>query len=322
MNRSEPPVDEHGFPLPRGFDDDRRVDFDDQTKPSPRTAAPKSKLRLRRLLSIVLLLGIVGAIVAESPLGSAGRQMWVQFLIRRADKRHAIGDLDSALADLSSAIDWMPEGANRELLARLRTTAARLRLENQQVDAALDEVNRAIEINSKLADAYIVRSQIWQRHDDQAKALADLDLAVKFRAPADPGPLNARAYGRALAGIDLEDGLDDVQRALSLWPMSFEYLDTRGYLYYRMGKYHEALADLEQAISLGERQRALTVEQPTHDITSRKRLEWLARKWDEIMSVLYQHRGEVFEKLGQHERAADDLGKAERLGYNPAKGVY
>jgi hypothetical protein len=43
---------------------------------------------------------------------------------------------------------------------------------------------------------------------------------------------------------------------------------------------------------------------------------------NEQLSVLYHHRGLVYEKLNQLEKAVADYEQARRLGYNPDKGVW
>ena len=37
---------------------------------------------------------------------------------------------------------------------------------------------------------------------------------------------------------------------------------------------------------------------------------------------MYHHRGEIYQKLGQSEKAETDIRRAENLGYDPAHGVF
>jgi hypothetical protein len=46
------------------------------------------------------------------------------------------------------------------------------------------------------------------------------------------------------------------------------------------------------------------------------------RALNEQLSVLYHHRGLVYQKLNQPEKARADLDQARRLGYDPSKGVW
>jgi len=43
---------------------------------------------------------------------------------------------------------------------------------------------------------------------------------------------------------------------------------------------------------------------------------------EEQMAVMVRHRGEVRQALGEKDEAEQDFRLAERLGFNPAEGVY
>ena len=38
--------------------------------------------------------------------------------------------------------------------------------------------------------------------------------------------------------------------------------------------------------------------------------------------MLYHHRGLVYEKLGQKERADEDLRRTDQYGYSPEDGIW
>ncbi|HEX4130737.1 MAG TPA: hypothetical protein VHZ24_11900 [Pirellulales bacterium] len=314
MNPPRNQVDQHGFPIPKKFDDGHPGDDRDD--------GPRQRFPWRKTVALLLLAAIVAALVVESPLGTDGRNMWIRFLVRRADEKHAAGDLPGAIAALDRAISWLPEDQSRDMASQLYTFRARWRFEDKQFDASLDDANRAVELQPKQARAYLIRSFIYQRDGEHEKALTDLDQAVRYREPADPEPLNARAYGCALARTKLKEGLADVERALVLWPMNYAYLDTRGYLQFLLGDKQAALDDLEKSIELGERSKKLEFDRAAKRGASPAYLERFTRQYDEQLSVLYHHRGEVFEKMGQADRATADFAKAKQLGYNPAEGVF
>lgn len=98
--------------------------------------------------------------------------------------------------------------------------------------------------------------------------------AVEFNAWLDS--LNYLAYMWAERGMELEKGLELINRALPYAPDNAAYIDTRGWIYFMMGRYLEAREDLERAI-------ALMPDDPT----------------------IADHLGDVYEKLGILEEAVD-----------------
>jgi hypothetical protein len=46
------------------------------------------------------------------------------------------------------------------------------------------------------------------------------------------------------------------------------------------------------------------------------------RSSDHEIAVMYHHRGQIQQALGNDALAQADLRKGDRLGYNPAEGVY
>jgi hypothetical protein len=175
------------------------------------------------------------------------------------------------------------------------------------------------------------RSVIYCRLDKFSESLADATTAVDLATTGNADVLNHRAYMRALAKQELKEGLTDVERAIKLArePVS-AFLDTRGYLHHLLGNQQAALADLNQAIAITEAQRA----NPEDFFERRRRRDGRIIGWDarqiaqkveqlgENLAVMYHHRGEVHEKLGQDEAAAADFKQADKFGYDPAKGIF
>ncbi|HMP75481.1 MAG TPA: tetratricopeptide repeat protein [Kiritimatiellia bacterium] len=88
--------------------------------------------------------------------------------------------------------------------------------------------------------------------------------------------LNYLAYMWAERGLELETGLELINRALAIQPDNPAYIDTRGWIYYMMGRYPEAREDIERAV-------ALLPDDPT----------------------LTDHLGDIYEKLAVIEEAID-----------------
>lgn len=95
---------------------------------------------------------------------------------------------------------------------------------------------------------------------------------------------NYLAYMWAERGLNLDEGLRLVNRALEFAPDNAAYIDTRGWIYFMQGRYAEARDEIERAVSL-------MPDDPT----------------------LADHMGDIYEKLGVIEEAIDWWTKALRL---------
>lgn len=65
--------------------------------------------------------------------------------------------------------------------------------------------------------------------------------------------LNALAYGRALANVELDQALVDIDEALGHRPDDPELRDTRAWVYYQLGRYEEAFLDADFSVKTRER---------------------------------------------------------------------
>jgi tetratricopeptide (TPR) repeat protein len=138
--------------------------------------------------------------------------------------------------------------------------------------------------------------------------------------------LNTRAYARAHGNFELTEALADIDEAIQVvGEDNASYIDTRGFVLYKLGRYKEALVDLERAISLLE-QEVEDFEQLVRgrELRGRQEREYdgKMRNFHEAQAVMHQHRGDVHKKLGDTAAASKDFIIARELGYDPAAGVY
>jgi len=94
---------------------------------------------------------------------------------------------------------------------------------------------------------------------------------------------NYLAYMWAERGKHLEEGLALINLALAALPGNGAFLDTRGWIYFMMGRYEEALVDLNRAAEIEED------------------------------AVIYDHLGDTYRKLGRMEEAVAAWVRALRL---------
>jgi len=111
----------------------------------------------------------------------------------------------------------------------------------------------------KFATAYLNRGQYWYENNQPDKALKDFSMAIEIK-PDFPAAFQNRALIYLMQN-DLLKALQDYNRYLEMMQscdkggksadsrMS-DALGNRGLIYYRMGQYQKALADLDMAITL------------------------------------------------------------------------
>jgi tetratricopeptide (TPR) repeat protein len=118
---------------------------------------------------------------------------------------------------------------------------------SNDLDRALADYNQAIAVDPAYAMAFYNRGSLYDGKDDHARAIADYDAAIRADANyADA--YNGRCLARAEVGSDLALALSDCNQALKLRPGDAYILDSRGFVYLRLGRFDDAIADYDTAL--------------------------------------------------------------------------
>ena len=159
---------------------------------------------------------------------------------------------------------------------------AKLSLEQKDTVSAIENVNKALEINKNSVNGYVIRADIAiNSHRDYQKALDDMNEAIKLQ-PQNPGFYINRAflrhnlddyhgamsdfdyaiqldpynyvgyYNRALLRAEVHDfnrAIDDLTQVLDLKGKDYRTLYNRAIVYADKGDYDEALRDIEEVIT-------------------------------------------------------------------------
>ncbi|HXF89891.1 MAG TPA: tetratricopeptide repeat protein [Xanthobacteraceae bacterium] len=96
---------------------------------------------------------------------------------------------------------------------------------------------------------YYFRGICYERNKQWDKAEADLKMALKLY-PDQPYVLNYLGYSWIDQGVNLEEGMRMIRRAVEQRPEDGYIVDSLGWAYYRMGNYEEAMKHLERAVEL------------------------------------------------------------------------
>ena len=212
------------------------------------------------------------------PAASGAQAATADQFARRGAASASRHDYESALADLNqsceldptSAVFFAQRGAIQEALKRpakaLEDFDKALELGPTQVDARfrrawlrfyakdrdgakadLDALDKTL---ASQAQMRLPMARLYLDLEQPAQALAQLNLWL----PAHPNEfkrdvaLNSRCWPRLLLGIELDDALDDCDDAVDSDSKNPAYLDSRGWVYLRLGKYKKALSDFDRSI--------------------------------------------------------------------------
>lgn len=153
---------------------------------------------------------------------------------------------------------------------------------NRNIDAAR-VLEHAREINPKDQDAIAQLALVY----DTMRRFEDSDALYEEALKLDEGNhlvLNNYAYSLADRGLQLERALAMSRKAVEAQPDNPSYLDTFGWIYYRLGDYAEAERYVKQAIGKGE-----------------------------VNAVVYEHLGDIYFRMNQKDLAIEHWGMALKL---------
>jgi tetratricopeptide (TPR) repeat protein len=235
-------------------------------------------------------------------------------LARRGAAAAARGDFKRALDDLDRACALSPQTASY-FLAR-----ARIQVALQQSARALADLDEALRLDSGLHEARFARARLRAHADDREGTLADLQALDAGLAPSshlrsgmaavyaslklapeairqwdlwlsthpnDAGrgeELNSRCWLRARLKLDLPHALDDCKQAVREDGDNASFNNSLGWVYLRLDDPDRAIKAFDRAIKLRE-----------------------ASAWS------YYGRGQMYQRLGNAEKAARDLSAARKL---------
>ncbi|MGC3971981.1 MAG: hypothetical protein QM775_32960 [Pirellulales bacterium] len=311
MRPTGPKLDKDGFPIPQGFDEAGVED--------PARGGNATVRRIRWVLRMAPVAALLAFIWTHYDVGATLSDKIGLYFGQEALNLYDRRDLPRALVAADRAVRWSPKNA------KLLEIRCKLKFANMEFDAALADAETALELKPIDLRLHGIRRTLLhylQRHHETAVAATEL---LQKKLGDRIGLLNDRAYSRALGGFELLEALDDMNEVLAKEPKNASYIDTRGYVRLKLGKFDEAMEDLEKAISIVMKQRdeveEFAVRQNPRGEFGRMYQSQM-QTFDHNLAVMLHHRGEVYEKLGEQRKAEADFRAAERYGYSVEEGVY
>jgi tetratricopeptide (TPR) repeat protein len=181
---------------------------------------------------------------------------------------------------------------------------------------ALDNFNRAIELDDKMAQAIAMRGQTLHELGKNEEALADFDRAIELDEKMDWAIAMRGQILRELGRY--EEALADFDRAIELDEKMDWAIASRGQILRELGRYEEALTDFNRAIELDEKMDwAIASRGRTLRALGRYEEALIdfdrAIELDEKMDWAIASRGETLRLMGKYEEALADLNRAIEL---------
>jgi len=175
------------------------------------------------------------------PASSFGRQA----NLRIATNLHDMERTDEAIAMLRKAAAAYPN--DPEPLVKIGDY---LRA-NEQYAGAIPEYDEALRRSGELKPRhwrlFYIRGIVLEREKQWARAEKDFLKALELQ-PNQPYVLNYLGYSWVEHGLNLDRALEMIRQAVRLRPNDGYIIDSLGWGYYQLGKYDDAVAELERAI--------------------------------------------------------------------------
>jgi tetratricopeptide (TPR) repeat protein len=155
------------------------------------------------------------------------------------------------------------------------------------------------EIYEQAVQAFPGNERVYFEYALYLERLGELDAALAKMEqvlainPDEPYALNFVGYSWAERNMNLEKALEYVKKAVALKPEDGFVRDSLGWVYYKMGRYAEAVTELEAAV-------AMQPDDPT----------------------IQEHLGDAYQKTGQLEKAVAAYEKAVNLYTDDVKKAH
>ena len=147
--------------------------------------------------------------------------------------------------------------------------------QSKKFEKATDLLRRGIEAGPENMDLYFRLGVVHDKAGRKKESIASMKEAARL-APDNPNILNYLGYTYVELGRNLDEAEDLIQRALKHKPYDGHITDSLGWLYFKQGRFAEALLTLEKA-------NELSANEP----------------------VILEHIGDAYLKLNNKEKALE-----------------
>lgn len=117
---------------------------------------------------------------------------------------------------------------------------------------AIDAAEKLSTTQDEKENVYFVRGAMYERQKKYDLAEEEFKKALKVN-PESAAALNYLGYMLADRNVRLPEALDLIKKAVALEPNNGAYLDSLGWVYFRMNRLDEAVEQLRRALEHGSR---------------------------------------------------------------------
>jgi tetratricopeptide (TPR) repeat protein len=156
-----------------------------------------------------------------------------------------MGRVDPAVADVRKLLDGSDD-------RRIYLTIAELYQKGKRWNdgaKALDEAEKLSKDQDEKLDVWFARGAMFERQKNIPQAEAEFRKVLKV-VPDHAQALNYLGYMLTDRNTRLNEALDMIQKAVAREPSNGAYLDSLGWVYYRLGRYAEAEQQIKRAVDL------------------------------------------------------------------------
>lgn len=180
---------------------------------------------------------------------------------------------------LESAIKYLPDDFRVNFFLGLAYSRM-----NRNIDA-VRVLEHARSLNRNDQDVLAQLALVYEtlKHYDEADSLYEEALRLN---PSNDLVLNNYGYSLAERNIHLERALEMSKKAVTAQPGNGSYLDTMGWIYFRLGQYADAEKYVKEAIAKGE-----------------------------ANAVVYEHLGDIYFKMNNRDAAIEQWNMALQLDH-------
>jgi len=159
-----------------------------------------------------------------------------------------IEQYDEALLYLEQVVTTHPDFLHlyqcRLLLAVIYTNTERYSLAEYEIKQLIDGGYASVQV-------YSVYSYLLFQQQRSEESLKYINMAMELD-PENPNVLNSSGYIEAEEGYNLDKALDLCKQAVRKQPEQAAYLDSLGWVYYKLGKFSEAHRYIKRAYQLSD----------------------------------------------------------------------
>lgn len=185
---------------------------------------------------------------------------YLQAYVHYMSRESVVTNIDSSVSVLTKVGEKAPDDPSLFLYLGLLNSYAKM---YPEAVAAFEKAERLASESETEEDVLTPSFYFWygaacERHGEFDRAVAlfqrcialqpDVFNRLEYKAYVDA--LNYLAYMWAERGVELDQALGYIRKALEVHPKSPAYLDTLGWIYFMQARYEEAMAEISRAFEL------------------------------------------------------------------------